>query len=172
MSPGVCRVPRLAVFACIVSVLAVLAPPPGGAAGADLIHLKLGDIKGESTSEKHKDEIVVLAFSQSFNRPGSCSPFSILKQIDRASPTLIASALAGTVFPRADITVDREADLTTYLTFTLEQVRVDSVQLSDSSFSNESIGLSFGTLTMQYSYQAGGGVPQLVTTTVTCGRTQ
>jgi hypothetical protein len=33
--------------------------------------LKLGDIKGESTDDKHKDEIEVLAFSWNVSNPGT-----------------------------------------------------------------------------------------------------
>lgn len=35
------------------------------------IHLKLGDVKGESTDDKHKDEIDVLKFSWSVRNAGS-----------------------------------------------------------------------------------------------------
>jgi len=35
--------------------------------------LKLGDVKGESTDDKHRDEIEVLAFSWGMNQPGSMS---------------------------------------------------------------------------------------------------
>jgi type VI secretion system secreted protein Hcp len=37
------------------------------------IHLKLGDIKGESTDDKHKDEIDVTAFNWSVSNAGSMS---------------------------------------------------------------------------------------------------
>ncbi|HUL67278.1 MAG TPA: type VI secretion system tube protein Hcp, partial [Burkholderiaceae bacterium] len=35
------------------------------------IHLKLGDIKGESTDDKHKDEIDVESWSWGASNPGS-----------------------------------------------------------------------------------------------------
>ena len=35
--------------------------------------LKLGDVKGESTDDKHRDEIEVLAFSWGMSQPGSMS---------------------------------------------------------------------------------------------------
>ena len=37
------------------------------------IHIKLGDIKGESTDDKHKDEIDVESFSWGASNPGSMS---------------------------------------------------------------------------------------------------
>ena len=50
-------------FATTVSLAATLVACPTAASAATDMFLKLGDIKGESLDDKHKDEIDVLAWS-------------------------------------------------------------------------------------------------------------
>jgi type VI secretion system secreted protein Hcp len=74
---------------------------------ADDIFLKLGTIKGDSTDEKFKDEIVVLSYTQSVRNSGttagggagtgkvSFGAITVLKNIDRSSAGLIQAIATG-----------------------------------------------------------------------------
>lgn len=87
-----------------------------GAVAATDIFAKIGDIKGESTDDKHHNEIEVLAWSWGVNgaiagdkknpgAPACGEPLSIDKSIDRASPLLVTGAALNTTYPTAQITV-------------------------------------------------------------------
>jgi len=80
------------------------------------IFAKLGDIKGESFDDKHKDEIEVLSFSwgvTSLSAPGppggaagkpTFHDLSITHNIDKASPLLLKSCATGLHLKEATIT--------------------------------------------------------------------
>ena len=62
--------------------------------------IKIGDIKGESLDDKHKDEIEVLSFSFGISRKNergkpNIHDFTILKRVDTASPQLFDAACQG-----------------------------------------------------------------------------
>ena len=70
--------------------------------------LRLGDIKGESTDQKHKDQIEVLSFTQSFintfnDATGGgggtgkvqCGAVTMMKNIDKSSPLLLKAVATG-----------------------------------------------------------------------------
>src|SRR5580700_1794284 len=81
------------------------------------IFAKLGDIKGESLDDKHKDEIEVLSFSWGVNNAGSMasgsgggegkssfSDISFTHNYDKASPILFQACANGTHIKDATIT--------------------------------------------------------------------
>ena len=79
------------------------------------IFAKLGDIKGESQDAKHKDEIEVLSFSWGVtSAPGAGTgggagkpvfpEFSMVHNIDKASPSLMKACATGKHLPEATIT--------------------------------------------------------------------
>lgn len=80
------------------------------------IFAKLGDIKGESTDAKHKDEIEVLSFSWGVTSGGSASTpgggtgkatphdLNIVHAIDKASPALLRACATGMHLKDATIT--------------------------------------------------------------------
>lgn len=62
--------------------------------------LKIGDIKGESQDDKHKDEIEVLSFSFGISRKNqrgqpNIHDFRVLKRVDTSSPALFDAACQG-----------------------------------------------------------------------------
>ena len=71
------------------------------------IFAKIGDIKGESPDDKHKDEIEVLSFSWGATNPVMASSsgsaagkvtfkdLSIVHSIDKASPLLMRACATG-----------------------------------------------------------------------------
>jgi type VI secretion system secreted protein Hcp len=88
----------------------------GSAVAASDTFAKIGDIKGESTDDKHPGEIEVLAWSWGVNGPiagdkknagaPACGePLSLEKFVDTASPPLVNGATLNTTFPSARLTV-------------------------------------------------------------------
>ncbi len=82
------------------------------------IFAKIGDIKGESLDDKHKDEIEVLSFSWGVTNSASVSPggggggagkatfqdLTIVHHIDKASPLLLKACATGAHLKDATIT--------------------------------------------------------------------
>jgi len=84
---------------------------------AEDIFAKLGDIKGESLDDKHKDEIEVLSISWGLSNSGSMahgsgggegkasfSDLSFMHNVDKASPVLMQACALGTHLKDATIT--------------------------------------------------------------------
>jgi type VI secretion system secreted protein Hcp len=81
------------------------------------IFAKLGDIKGESTDAKHKDEVEVLSYSWGVTNPAhigtgsggdagraTFQDLSIVHKIDKASPNLLKACATGEHLKEATIT--------------------------------------------------------------------
>ena len=79
------------------------------------IFAKIGDIKGESLDDKHKDEIEVLSFSWGVTNTGviaagggggagkaTFQDLSIVHKIDKASPLLMQACATGDAPQRSD----------------------------------------------------------------------
>jgi len=112
--------------------------------------LKLGDIQGESTDIKHKGEIDILSFSQSFINTttiGSagggagagkvqCGAVTMMKSIDASSPFLLKGAATGQHFPDATITFRSAAtgkNTTEYYVIKMQDVFVTELSQTDSA---------------------------------------
>jgi type VI secretion system secreted protein Hcp len=80
------------------------------------VFLKIDSIPGESADSKHKDEIDILSYTQSFrqiiNRTTggggtgkvSCGDITVLKNIDKSSPKLIEAVTTSKHIPKATLT--------------------------------------------------------------------
>src|SRR2546428_4790168 len=92
-------------------------PEPQGDAVASDIFAKIGDIKGESLDDKHKDEIEVLSWSWGVTNTGargggagggagkaSVRDLSFTHKIDKASPVLMQTCATGVHLKEATIT--------------------------------------------------------------------
>ena len=102
--------------------------------------LKVDDVKGDATSDTHKDQIVVTGFSVGTTnttgtfggQTGKASPLPLVvqKNIDRASPVLAQHAATGRLFQKAELFVltAHKGELVTAYTITLENVRVVGAQ--------------------------------------------
>ncbi len=102
---------------------------------------RIGDIKGESTDSKHKDEIEVLAWSWGVVQSGSIGhgggggagkasfhDFSFVHTIDKASPLLMKACATGTHIKDATITVRKAGKgQQEYLVIKLTDVLITSV---------------------------------------------
>ena len=85
--------------------------------------IKIDGIKGESTDDKHKDEIDVLAWSWGMSQSGttgtgggaagkvSFKNLTITKRTDRASPSLMLACSNGKHIKEATLTVRKPAEV-------------------------------------------------------------
>ena len=133
-------------------------------------YLKIGDIKGESTDDGHKDWINLLSVSNSITRPmaagasgatrhRSSATFGdivCVKEVDASTPKLQEAIADGTNFKKVNI------DLTTsseggkrvpYLLWELSNARVSSYSVSgatDGAPPTEQISLNFEEIKVTY----------------------
>jgi type VI secretion system secreted protein Hcp len=137
------------------------------------IFAKLGDIKGESRDAKHKDEIEVLSFSWGVTNPanpgtgggaGAGKPvfqdFSIVHNVDKASPSLMRACATGKHLPEATIT-QRKAGKgqQEYLIIKMNDVIVTGVATGGarSEPALENVSLTFAKVHFEYKPQKPDG---------------
>jgi type VI secretion system secreted protein Hcp len=149
----------------VAAVAFALAAPMAHAASVDYF-LKIDAIPGESTDDRHKDEIQVLSLSLGAARDATTkkgaaclSPLNFIKAYDKASPLLFANAVSGMTIATATLTARKAGrEQAEFLVITLRDVQVSAVLDSASSEAPiESVSLTFGTLTMQYKAQKPDG---------------
>ena len=137
------------------------------------IFAKIGDIKGESLDDKHKDEIEVLSWSWGLTNPVVTSggggaaagkahfqDFSFTHNIDKASPVLMRACATGVHIKEATIT-HRKAGKgqQEFLIFKMNDVIITGVTQSDSAESGrpESVSLVFSKVDLEYKPQKPDG---------------
>jgi type VI secretion system secreted protein Hcp len=137
------------------------------------IFAKIGDIKGESPDDKHKDEIEVLSFSWGVTNAGVVSPgggggagkatfqdLSIVHHIDKASPLLLKACATGTHIKDAIIT-HRKAGKGQheYLIVKLNDVIITGVTHGGASGQpySESVTMAFAKVDLEYKPQKADG---------------
>jgi type VI secretion system secreted protein Hcp len=143
-----------------------------------------GELQGDSTDTKHKNEIEASSFSHTVFQPKSSSASSagghtaertehgemlFTKDIDKATSKLLRAASAGTVYPKAIITFYRafggksatstSQSRTDYYKIILEDVVVSSVATSIGSgeLPSETFGLKYGKIVWEYKAQSTQG---------------
>jgi type VI secretion system secreted protein Hcp len=138
------------------------------------IFLKLGDIKGESTDAKHKDEIEVLSWSwgvsQSTGRikrgtvaPQCIQDLTLTKFVDSASAQIIMAAVKGEIAKEATLTLRKAGgDQQDYLIIKMNDVLVTSYQTGGSAGGNEAqvtdvVVLNFSSIEGEYRPQSPDG---------------
>ncbi len=134
--------------------------------------LKLAGIDGESLDAKHTNEITVMSFSWGASQTTSVSgsggsgagkatlaDLSIMKNYDAASAPMYKALLLGTHIATGVLTaVKSGADGSPFLTISLGEVFVTSIQISGSSeIPMESVSFSYNTIGTQYWQQDGTG---------------
>jgi len=136
------------------------------------IFAKLGDIKGESLDDKHKDEIEVLSYSWGVTNAGSMSygsgggegkstfhDLSFVHKIDKASPVLMQSCATGVHLKEATIT-HRKAGKgqQEFLVIKMNDVIVTGVTHGGSGDgSSENVSLNFAKVAVEYKPQKADG---------------
>jgi type VI secretion system secreted protein Hcp len=139
------------------------------------IFAKIGDIKGESLDDKHKDEIEVLSFSWGVSNAGSMASgggggegkatfhdLSFVHNVDKASPVLMQACATGVHIKDATIT-HRKAGKgqQEYLVVKMNDVIVTSVTHGGSSGNgsahSENVSLAFAKVNVEYKPQKADG---------------
>jgi type VI secretion system secreted protein Hcp len=137
------------------------------------IFAKLGDIKGESVDDKHKDEIEVLSFSWGVTNPGGGSTavgvgggratfqdLTIVHKIDKATPSLLRACATGTHLKDATIT-HRKAGKgqQEYFVVKLDDIVITGVSHGGSNEigASESVTLAFAKVQVDYRPQRPDG---------------
>jgi type VI secretion system secreted protein Hcp len=157
------------VLTAIATSLALALPVTSS--GAFDAFLKLDGIDGESTDDKHKNEIEIESWSFGATQTPasgatgrsagkSCvSDISMVKFVDKASPALFRAAVVGAHIPTAVITVRKAGDKQQeYLIYTMSDVLVSSVsQSGGGDVPTESLSLNFASIKISYRVQKPDG---------------
>jgi len=136
------------------------------------IFAKIGDIKGESLDDKHKDQIEVLSFSWGVTNAGSMAhgsgggegkatfhDLSFTHNVDKASPVLMQACATGTHLKEATIT-HRKAGKgqQEYLVVKMNDVIITSVTHGGSGDGgSESVSMAFAKVDLEYKPQKPDG---------------
>ena len=139
------------------------------------IHFKLGDIKGESTDDKHKDEIDVDNWGWGASNPGSMahgggggtgkvsfSDLTFLHRVDKASPNLWKACATGEHIKEATLTSAKQGKgPQDFLIIKMNDILITSVSLSESNGSGsvpmESVSLQCSKVDLEYKPQKADG---------------
>lgn len=131
--------------------------------------LKLDNIPGECTDDKHKDWIEILSYSMGVAQTGGASrstggaaagaradfsDFTVVKQLDKASPKLALFAANATHIPKVSLHLCRATgDKTKYMEYTMTDVIVSGYQPSGQGGGDvpvESVSFNFGKIEYIY----------------------
>ena len=118
------------------------------------IHMTIGNIKGESTDDKHKDEVEVFSWSWGVSTPQpaggggggsgvgkpSFTDLNFTHRFDKASPLLWRACAVGEHFREATLSESKQGkEALDFLILKMSDVVVTSVSASDSSGSDSSM---------------------------------
>jgi type VI secretion system secreted protein Hcp len=137
------------------------------------IFAKLGDIKGESLDDKHKDEIEVLHWSWGVDNSGSMASGSgggdgkatfrdltFTHNYDKASPVLWQYSTNGAHLAEGTITVRKSGKgQQEYLTIKMKDLIITGVQHQGDGGTNptETVSLAFAKVAVEYKPQKADG---------------
>lgn len=127
--------------------------------------MKIGDIKGESTDDKHRDWISLLSFSQGLEsktrsaagRMGMSKPefqdLVITKSLDRSSPLLMSMAVSGEVIPEVILELTG-ADRNSYYIIKMENAMITSItsggECTPDCRAMEEVSFNYTRITWEY----------------------
>lgn len=136
--------------------------------------IKIGDIKGESVDDKHKDEIDVLAWSWGMSQSGSAhvgggagsgkvnvQNLSVTKYVDKASPNLMMACCNGKHYGEATLTVRKAGEKPVeYIIIKMSDLLISSVSTGGSGGEDrltENVALNFAKVKVEYTPQKKDG---------------
>ncbi|NVZ21199.1 Hcp family type VI secretion system effector [Pseudomonas costantinii] len=137
--------------------------------------LKLGDIKGESRDQAHRDEIDITEWAWGLAQSGSMhsgtgggagkvdiANVNLKKPLDKSSPNLMMACASGKHYPEAKLVVRKAggASPVEYLVITLKEVMVVSYSASaenNADVLHDSFALNFATVDVSYQPQKADG---------------
>jgi len=134
---------------------------------------KLGDIKGESLDDKHKDEIELLSFSWGVSNAGSMNygsgggegkatfhDLSFTHKIDKASPVLMQACATGVHLKDGTITVRKAGKgQQEFLVIKMNDVIITSVTHGSAGGdgASENVSIAFAKVAVEYKPQKADG---------------
>ena len=133
---------------------------------------KLGDIKGESLDDKHKDEIEVLSYSWGVANQGSMAfgsgggegkanfhDLSFTHKVDKASPVLMQACATGVHLKDGTITVRKAGKgQQEFLVIKINDVIITSVTHGGGGDgATENVSLAFAKVAVEYKPQKADG---------------
>jgi type VI secretion system secreted protein Hcp len=137
------------------------------------IFAKIGDIKGESLDDKHKDEVEVLSWSWGVTQSGtipqgggggagkaSFNDFNFTHHIDKASPVLMKACATGQHIKEATITVRKAGKgQHEFMIVKMNDVIITGVTHGGSGDSghSENVSLAFAKVDLEYKPQKADG---------------
>ncbi len=138
------------------------------------IFAKIGDIKGESFDDKHKDEVEVLSWSWGVSQSGSINQgggggagkatfndFNFTHHVDKASPLLLKACATGEHIKDGTITVRKAGKgQQEFLIIKMSDIIVTGVSPSgagDGSATAEHVALQFAKVDLEYRPQKADG---------------
>ena len=137
--------------------------------------LKLDGVKGESVDSTHKGQIDILSWSWGMSQSGTMhlaagggagkvaiQDISVVKYVDRASPTIMKMCATGEHFKTAELIVRKAGGKKPieYIVIKLKAVMVTAVSTGGSGGEDrltESITLNFAEFNYEYTPQKGDG---------------
>jgi type VI secretion system secreted protein Hcp len=136
--------------------------------------LKLDGIKGESSDDKHKGEIDVLAWSWGASQTGTAhsgagggggkanfQDLSVTKWVDKSSHSLLKAVSVGQHIAKAHLTVRKAGEKPLeYIKLTMEKCLITSVSTGGSGGEDrltENITINFGKYNFEYTPQKEDG---------------
>jgi len=141
------------------------------------IFAKIGDIKGETQDDKHKDEIDVMSYSWGLSQTGTFAfgggggtgkaqfnDFNFTTNVSKASPMLFLACASGEHIKEATISVRKAGDNTgskeDYLILKMTDVMISSYQTGGSSGADrptESVSMAYAKVEISYKPQNADG---------------
>lgn len=132
--------------------------------------MKIENVDGESSDDKHKGWIEVLSYSWGIDQPSTSSAsshgslsaeranfhdFSIVKALDKASPKLLTACASGEHLPKATLEICRAGgEKEPFMKYTLTDVLVKGVRPGGSGKGEaiplEELSLSYGKIEWEY----------------------
>lgn len=137
--------------------------------------IKIGDVKGESLDNKHKDEIDVLSWEWGATQSGyahhgggagagkvNIQDLHFTHWVDKATPVLLQALADGTHYKDATLTVRKAGgkEAIEYIIIKLEEVFITSIQVlptGENDRIKEQVSLNFGLVKFDYQPQKRDG---------------
>jgi type VI secretion system secreted protein Hcp len=147
----------------------------GGSDMAVDMFIKIGDIKGESQGDKHKDEIDVLSWSWGGTQSATghiatgsgagkadFHDLQITKYLDKSTPKLIGAMATGQGIPEATLTLRKVGgkEAVEYVKMIMKDCIISSIQSGSSGGADritESISINFAEFEFDYTPQKSDG---------------
>jgi type VI secretion system secreted protein Hcp len=140
------------------------------------IFLKIGDIKGESLDDKHKDEIDVMSFSWGLTQAGTAHPvggasigkaqfsdFNFTSNMSKASPKLFLACATGEHIKEATLSGrrpggDKQSD---YIVIKMTDVLISSYQTAGAQGGSptDAVSMAYAKIEFAYTSQGADGRP-------------